>query len=80
MSDLIELLLHLDGRNREIGCKAAARIKELESERDIAVKAMKTQQSFRRNEIERLSDRVKELEIRLNDFADPELEAERAEF
>jgi predicted nuclease with TOPRIM domain len=30
MSDLIELLLHLDGRNRAIGCKAADHIKELE--------------------------------------------------
>jgi predicted nuclease with TOPRIM domain len=27
---LIELLLHLDGRNRAIGCKAADHIKELE--------------------------------------------------
>jgi hypothetical protein len=35
-SDLIELLLHLDGRNREIGCKAAERIKEIERIRALA--------------------------------------------
>jgi hypothetical protein len=29
--DLIEQLLHLDGRNREIGCKAVAYIRKLEA-------------------------------------------------
>jgi hypothetical protein len=34
-SEMIELLRHLPGSYRELGCKAAARIEELEAERDI---------------------------------------------